>query len=161
MMFPSWQKATQQRHPVWPKKNDLKPEKIHQLAIARMPAGRWHEKASASWASRYADVSKKLYESIIFCWWFRNPVHVDMVNISLFTGVHTCEVVVWDFWTINGTPNTKWCKLYYYPMMLEAPDWKNMRKSKMASVKQIAVTIFKKNTPLSGKIIVFHRPRSL
>ena len=33
----------------------------------------------------------------------RNPAPVDMVNIPLFTGFHTCWVVAWDFWTINST----------------------------------------------------------
>ena len=35
----------------------------------------------------------------------RNPAPVDMVNISLLTVFHTymLVVVVWDFWTINGT----------------------------------------------------------
>ena len=27
---------------------------------------------------------------------------VDMVNIPSFTGFHTCQVVDWDFWTINS-----------------------------------------------------------
>ena len=27
----------------------------------------------------------------------RNPAPVDIVNISLFTGIHTSQVVVWDF----------------------------------------------------------------
>ena len=31
----------------------------------------------------------------------RNPAPVDMVNIPLFTGFYTSQVVVWDFWTIN------------------------------------------------------------
>ena len=32
----------------------------------------------------------------------RNPAPVDMVNILLFTGFYTSQVVVWDFWTINS-----------------------------------------------------------
>ncbi len=32
----------------------------------------------------------------------RNPAPVDMVNIPLFTGFHTCQVVQ-DFWTINSS----------------------------------------------------------
>ena len=29
------------------------------------------------------------------------PAPVDMVNIPLFTGFYTSQMVVWDFWTIN------------------------------------------------------------
>ena len=32
----------------------------------------------------------------------RNPAPADMVNIPLFTGFYTSQVVVWDFWTINS-----------------------------------------------------------
>ena len=28
-----------------------------------------------------------------YCWWGKNPAPVDMVNIPLFTGFHTCQVV--------------------------------------------------------------------
>ena len=28
-----------------------------------------------------------------YCWWFRNPAPVDMLNIPLFTGFHTRQVV--------------------------------------------------------------------
>ena len=32
-----------------------------------------------------------------------------MVNIPLFTGFHTSQVVVWDFWTINSRNQFFWC----------------------------------------------------
>ena len=39
-----------------------------------------------------------------YCWWFRNPAPVAVVDIPVFKGFYTPQVVVWDFWTINSIP---------------------------------------------------------
>ena len=52
---------------------------------------------NGAWASLrntfFATTDTKTY----YYWWFRNPAPVDIVNIPLFWGFHTSQVVVWDF----------------------------------------------------------------
>ena len=67
---------------------------------ATMRMSCWHHRSSS------------LLASSLQCWRCRDLVHrhtvdgqslspVDMVNISLFTGFDTCQLVVWDLWTIK------------------------------------------------------------
>ena len=49
----------------------------------------------------------------------RNPASVDMVNIPVFTGFHTCQVVA-----VAGFLNHQ----QYYPSFQEFESWRNMTK---------------------------------
>ena len=53
-----------------------------------------------------------------------NPAPVDLVNIWLFTRFYTCQVVVWDFWTINSTSisNYRW---WFQIFFMFTPTWGN------------------------------------
>ena len=42
-----------------------------------------------------------------YCWWKKSGWPVDMINIPLFTGFPTCQVVQ-DFWTINSRSWSFW-----------------------------------------------------
>ena len=69
------------------------------LMSLQEPSGK--KKISTIDCSSWNDVSDKqglLYHTVDG----RNPAPVDMVNIPLFTGFSTSQVVVWDFWTINS-----------------------------------------------------------
>ena len=54
----------------------------------------------------------------------RNPAPVDMVNIPLFTGFHTPQVVVWDFFHQKYVTLPKTCRL---PSSYISPDSPSLR----------------------------------
>ena len=89
----------------------------------RVSLGQWH-RMNRSWMLD-DEILKKVWQA----WqvWFhwnsntvdgRNPAPVDMVNITLFTGFHTCQVVQ-HFWTINSMDcyGQAWCACFFFISM--------------------------------------------
>ena len=42
------------------------------------------------------------HQLVSYCWWFRNPTPVGMLNVPYFTKFYTSKWRSPDFWTING-----------------------------------------------------------
>ena len=59
----------------------------------------WQPRISTTLIDHYIWPTQTMY----YCWWFRNPAPVEVGSLShFFIGFYTCQVVVWDFWTINS-----------------------------------------------------------
>ena len=61
-----------------------------------------------------------------------------MVDIPLFTGFRTCQVVVWDFWTINCSVG--FCHQNCEAMQVEGPANAWRKNPRSSSVKNISST---------------------
>ena len=77
------------------------------------------------------------------------------IDMLLFTGVHTCQVVVWDFWTINSMFYVLVLgSVYQFSQMFSSQIMMWRFRQKISCQKAPSVWVFSGNPSISGT--VFH-----